>query len=96
MRNNQKYPKISVSTSIYSQKTLNIFNNHILSEENHLSVVNKQLVLTEDNKDQQRHFFAKKYKIFIFNILRTFIPITSLHYWQKRQLIYKLRPRAWT
>ena len=80
------------------QKTLNIFNKHILSEENHLSVVNKQLVLTEDNKDQQRHFFAKKYKIFIFNILYKHphpLQISTTDSTSScEQLIYKIRPRA--
>ena len=33
-------------------KTLNIFNSHILSEENHLSTSNNQPVLTEDNRCQ--------------------------------------------
>ena len=41
-----------VSTSIYFQKILNIFNNHKLPEENHLSTSNNQPVLTEDNRCQ--------------------------------------------
>ena len=85
-----------VSTSIYIQKILTIFNNHKLSEENHLSTTNNQPVLTEDNRCQLWQSFSKKYKIFIFNILRTFNPITRLHNWQHRRQIYKIRPRAWT
>ena len=49
-----------VSTSIYIQKILTIFNNHILSEENHLSTSSNQPVLTEDNKCQLRQSFTKK------------------------------------
>ena len=70
------------STSIYTQKILTIFNNHILPEANHLSTSNNQPVLTEDNKNQQRQSFTKKYNIFIFNILRKFTPITRLNHRQ--------------
>ena len=41
-----------VSTSIYIQKILTIFNNPKLPEANHLSTSNNQPVLTEDNRCQ--------------------------------------------
>ena len=89
-----------VSTSIYFQEILTIFNNHILSEANHLSTSNNQPVLTEDNKNQQRHFFAKKYKIFIFNLLHKHshpLQISTTDSTSSyEQLIYKIRPRART
>jgi hypothetical protein len=69
-----------VSTSIYSQKILNIFNNHILSEANHLSTSNNQPVLTEDNKCQLRLFFAKSTKY----LYSTFY--TNIHTHYKSQL----------
>jgi hypothetical protein len=59
----------------------------MLSEANHLSVVNKQLVLTEDNKCQLRLFFAKKVQnIYIQHFTQTFTPITNLNYRQHEQL----------
>ena len=89
-----------VSTSIYIQKILTIFNNPKLPETNHLSTSNNQSALTEDNRCQLRQSFTKKYKIFIFNILHKHshpLQISTTDSTSScEQLIYKLRPRAWT